>query len=1167
MKFKINSGYDKSQTLIKKLFPNKESIVINDQLTIEVKYGGLASYTPEYIKQTVKDAYGAWSENFYSQKSSHAGPVKLQLYVLKNYDDYKAHIKELSGGKDHRELWGGGTVRAHEADGTIAKTFIVGDVNGLLCAKSKILMEKMSDAFLEYATGDLNAVPEILRTGMKLFMWSYDAAKKESTRDMHYTKEAYNKMQESGYDTPYKIASMSTDYRMSDCLVTFLQEKHPQFIKQLLTEMSFNGVQAISKFKHILNNSEIEKEFEQWMDIKSGNKIVADLVPDNEVITYSEHKLQINIKYDNKELSQEKISDIKDIIENSIKDFDSTFGINNSQPWHNIQNKVNVFVFNTKSDYENYLKELNVNYKGNSGLTLQGRGSETHVYFYLQDQFDDSCKTLKHELGHALTVINSYYGTGDILPKAMHEGVANYIASLEDGQHINDHGDKEALIAIRNKDLKPDEILRNNIMNDKGEHYHSDAEQVIKFLEDKHPDMIDNLLKSLSKSGTNRSQGNKLFEDFLAELKGYDQEFKQWVKAELSGLKHEHGVSSTQEDKAEQPFSEEKERSKRLLEEDKDEQKEVVMRSVIENMDNNSINEVEASSSVADAQHPLKIEEPNDQSINEEVKVKSKVESRKKRSIDEDKEEDAIGNVNEINEVTGATRLHSAASLGDLSKVATLVKHNAYIDTRDHNGQTPLHYTIQSGNTEVAKYLIDNGANLNIRDNYYHKTNTQYVYYKTPLHYAIESGNTEIAKYLVDRGANPNIQDAYSKAPLYSAIYSGNAEIVKYLLDHNADPNSKGFSLLAAIKLGHAEIVKSLVEHGADLSIKNTSAQTLLHYAIELKHTEIAKYLIDHGVGIDTRDISSGKSPLHFAMHMKNMEVVKYLIEHNADIDVQDSYGLTPLHLAVDLGNKEMIERLVEKGANINVQDNDGWTPLVHAVRNGQLDTVKYLVKNGADINVVDKEGDTLLDHAVFCIKDAKLYKDVADSKKHGDDGFYYQELSKKSAIREETGEDMLKYLKKTIMQEEEPNNIDQMPADQPVIEERSKRSIRGDEEKQEETIVIDNVKEESQHPLKIKVGEPIEMGKYKVELQVTYDDVRNFYDTIRGKYHDGSGYNYEQIMVLYNGIVKPASQHYDESFTLAESYIADDHLFIKNQDFGVLNDFNEMFYKSDEFM
>lgn len=295
------------------------------------------------------------------------------------------------------------------------------------------------------------------------------------------------------------------------------------------------------------------------------------------------------------------------------------------------------------------------------------------------------------------------------------------------------------------------------------------------------------------------------------------------------------------------------------------------------------------------------------------------------------------------------------------------------------------------------------------------------------------------------------------------------------------------------------------------------------------------------------------------------MEVVKYLIEHNADIDIQDSYGLTPLHLAVDLGNKKMIEQLVEKGANINAQDNDGWTPLVHAVRHGKLDTIEYLIKNKADVDVVGKDGRTLVEHAELWAEEKGLARDVIDSK--GDNDSYYRELSKEAATWEKAGKDMLSYLKKITMQEEESNDIDQMPADQPASEERSKRSIRGDEEKQEETIVIDNVKEESQHPLKIKVGEAVEIGKYKVELQVTYDDVRNFYDTIRGKYHDGSGYNYEQVMVLYNEIVRPASQHHDEPFTLAESYIADGHLFIKNQDFGILNDFNEMFYKSDEFM
>ncbi|MDE5061014.1 MULTISPECIES: hypothetical protein [Wolbachia] len=117
-------------------------------------------------------------------------------------------------------------------------------------------------------------------------------------------------------------------------------------------------------------------------------------------------------------------------------------------------------------------------------------------------------------------------------------------------------------------------------------------------------------------------------------------------------------------------------------------------------------------------------------------------------------------------------------------------------------------------------------------------------------------------------------------------------------------------------------------------------------------------------------------------------------------------------------------------------------------------------------------------------------------------------------------------------------------------------------------TSVIDNMKdnkEESPHPLKIKAGESIEMGKYKVELQVTYDDIKNFYNTILGKYQASKEYNHEQASVLYNGIIMPIHGHYNETFTLPEAYVADDHLFIQGKDFGTLYDFNEMFYKSDE--
>lgn len=243
------------------------------------------------------------------------------------------------------------------------------------------------------------------------------------------------------------------------------------------------------------------------------------------------------------------------------------------------------------------MKELNVYDEGATGLTRPGRGSDTHVYFYLQDnKFDTSCKTLKHELVHALTIINSYWGTGGVLQTAMHEGIANYVAGLEDGQHVNDHKDIHALSAIKNQSLKPDEILRNN---SKGGHYYDEAEQVIKFLEDKHPEVLDNLLKSLSTHGASRAQGNGFVDDFFTKLKSYVQEFKDWVDNQLDNHLQSGDGRALNTQQAEQPsVEEENTRSKRSMKEDEREQGEVVIESVIENMND---------SGESYSKHPLKI--------------------------------------------------------------------------------------------------------------------------------------------------------------------------------------------------------------------------------------------------------------------------------------------------------------------------------------------------------------------------------------------------------------------------------------------------------------------------------------------------------------------------------------------------------------------------------
>lgn len=355
-------------------------------------------------------------------------------------------------------------------------------------------------------------------------------------------------MKELGHNTPYKIINMANDYRISDCLVTFLQEKHSSFISELLSRKL-----QLVEFKKLLNNQNIEKEFKQWMEIKSGNKAIVELLPDNDVMQIADDNLEVDIKYDAKELDVDKLSLIKEAVQDAIGHFKEKFGIYTPEY---IPKKINVFTFNTKDNYGRYLKELNIDAKDNLGLTHQGCGSEINVYFYLQNQFSDSCKTLRHEIGHALTIINSYWGAGDALSESMHEGIANYIAGLKDNKHINDHGDIEALSVIQKRALEPYEIFRNNYQ---GEHYYSEAEQVIKFLEDKHPDLLDNLLKNLASRYVNKNQGKKLVDDFMKTLKDFDSEFKEWVDIQINNNEDDNTLTQhigNIEGKVEQDFSE-----------------------------------------------------------------------------------------------------------------------------------------------------------------------------------------------------------------------------------------------------------------------------------------------------------------------------------------------------------------------------------------------------------------------------------------------------------------------------------------------------------------------------------------------------------------------------------------------------------------------------------
>ncbi len=514
----------KKESSEKQLFPNKECLTIDDSLVIEIKYGDLANYTLDDVKQTIRAAYGVWCNKFYQQKNDNNSTVKLQLCIFKDCDDYKKYIKEFSG-KNYDELCDGGTIGVDEADGTIAKTFVFVNAEKPSSAKCGYIMEKMNDAFLEYAIGDFNKVPDVLRAGMKFFISNYNLSKNAANIDARCIKEAYDKMQSSN------LYDMAKDYRVADCLVTFLQEKDPHLISNLLNGMRLHKLDIKTELEKILHSVEIENGFKEWMAKAVGYKGAKTLLPHSKAMLLTEDEIEVNIKYDAQKLNSDKLNEIKDIVKDTIEDGNAVFNINHLST---MPGQVNLYICDTKDEFKNIVEGSNVSGKSivgdnTLGITRFGYGSHLDVYVYLKNPA--FTKTLKHELGHALTIIN-FDRVAHLLPDAIHEGIAQYVANRENGSHENDHVDIKALSTINDENLRPDEIFNNNY---RGKHYYSEAEQVIKFLEDRHPDLIDRLIKDLSRSGTNITYVKELIENFIKTVKNYGSEFSEWVKEQING--------------------------------------------------------------------------------------------------------------------------------------------------------------------------------------------------------------------------------------------------------------------------------------------------------------------------------------------------------------------------------------------------------------------------------------------------------------------------------------------------------------------------------------------------------------------------------------------------------------------------------------------------------
>ena len=112
-------------------------------------------------------------------------------------------------------------------------------------------------------------------------------------------------------------------------------------------------------------------------------------------------------------------------------------------------------------------------------------------------------------------------------------------------------------------------------------------------------------------------------------------------------------------------------------------------------------------------------------------------------------------NINEKNAYDRSV-LHKAAYYsGSATLLENLITQGADVNARDKGAWTPLHLAAKNGHVEALQILLENGANMHVKD---------IKHGWTPLHIAIVSKQYESAKFLIRAGISVSECDKWGNS-------------------------------------------------------------------------------------------------------------------------------------------------------------------------------------------------------------------------------------------------------------------------------------------------------------------------------------------------------------------------------------------------------------------
>ncbi|XP_071487930.1 LOW QUALITY PROTEIN: transient receptor potential cation channel subfamily A member 1-like [Diadema antillarum] len=345
------------------------------------------------------------------------------------------------------------------------------------------------------------------------------------------------------------------------------------------------------------------------------------------------------------------------------------------------------------------------------------------------------------------------------------------------------------------------------------------------------------------------------------------------------------------------------------------------------------------------------------------------------------------------------TALHSAVNGGCESAVQVCLEFGAKLDVPQDNKSTPLHLACGQGALRIVEIMLSN----------YKTSNTltmQDIEMRTPLHKAAMFDHVDVVRYLLEQGAELDVPDIEERTPLLLAASRGGWRSVQLLLQKGADfyiKDGEKRNLLHIVILhggnirdlrvngdlkhafadllnerdlhgctpmhyatqrGNIKCVENLIDLGATVNLKDKQKQSPLHFAAKYGRLNSCKRLLDSKIGpniINDTD-GEGMTALHIAARNGHQKVVQLLLLRGALLH-KDYKGRTPFHLAAMAGYRETMDILLSThGHLLDQKDDTGCSPILLAAQEGQPGAVTYLMDHGAALDLTNCCGDGIMD-------------------------------------------------------------------------------------------------------------------------------------------------------------------------------------------------------------